>query len=159
MEKDEILKCHENFIQATYLAIREYTAQNMLIDKEIELLEEELRVDNNLAEFYCKYASLMADKTLNQALMEIEKRELLISRTRIFYELGLITDDERNATVKDATHDLVQYYDLEYKLRLIELASKTDTDSDDYIKLVDLISYYRRDKGAVLKSLAIKKDI
>lgn len=159
MEKCEILKCHENFIQATYASIREYEKENKEIDDKIKALEDQLTLDHDLSRFYSLYAKLMGDKTLNVSGIADEISSILVSRSRIFLELGLIDEEERDRANKIATDNLVEYYDLEYKLRLIELASIEDMESDEYVRLVALIEHYKKDNGAVYKSIVLKKDI
>lgn len=158
MEKAEILKCHENFIQRTYMSLKEYELNNISIDEKIKLLYEKLAQDNNLSEFYSEYAVLVQDKTLNLIEIEEERAELLISRARIFHELGLMSQEEKIKTCREALEYVIRYYDVEYKLMLIKLVSIADMDSKEYADLVDYL-YRLRSEGAVLRQNVLKKDI
>ncbi len=148
----EVLKCHENFIQRTYMSINEYELNNINIDEKIKLLYEKLTKDNNLSEFYSEFALLIHDKTLNLIEIEDERIELLISRARIFHELGLMSQEEKTKICMEALKYVIRYYDVEYKLMLIKLASITDMESKEYEDLVNYL-YKLREQGTTLSHI------
>lgn len=156
MEKAEILRLHENYITNSYEEIRYYEEDIREIDKKVSLLIEDTSLD--LSTFYSLYASLILDKTLDLIQIEEIKCELMVSRARVFFELGLIHSEERKDIVREEENSIIRYADVEYKLMLIKLASIKDIDSKEYEDLVNYV-YNLKSKGSVLKQNVLKKDI
>lgn len=158
MEKDKIMDCHEKFIRGTYDSIKEFNYWNVEVDEKILLTQEKYQQDNNLSQFYQEYATLIMDKTLNTIEIEQERADLLLSRTRIFFELGLISEDEKNELMRYALDLVIRSSDVEYKLMLLKLVSIADDTSKEYVDLVNYI-YKLKSDGAILKQNVLKKDI
>lgn len=155
MEKAEILRIHENYIRNSYDEIHYYEKEIAVIDAELASLIER---DLDSSTFYSLYARLVLEKTLDLIQIEDVKADLFISRARVFFELGLMSDDERKRSVEESENSVVRYDDVEYKLMLLKLASIKDQTSKEYIDLVNYI-YRLRSEGALLKQNVLKKDI
>lgn len=153
MEKADILRCHENYICNTYEEIRYYEHEISSIDEKLSLLYEKEAIT-----FCSEYVSLILNKTLFLIQIEEIKADLLISRARIFFELGLMDEDTRKSIVQGVIDSVVRHNDVEYKLMLIKLAGIADLEADSYADLVNYI-YILKKEGTTLKQNVLKKDI
>lgn len=151
MEKSEILRCHENYIRNTYAELYDRQQEDVEFDKKIASLYPKLQKDQNLSAFYHAFALLLRDKSLNKIKMIDVRESLVWERAMIFHELGFLNREERTKINQGTTNWIEEDDNIEYKLRLLELASMQDTDSKKYRDLVNYL-YALKNEGATLKT-------